>query len=202
MKRRSCARCGNTFKPAKPLHKYCPSCFNDTQPVGWTRTTQRSNAPDRRHGGISNLRNERRSVILRGNQTRISILEGFKSFLSDLYGQPAGLSTVLSQAGMTDEQIHALNADAQLNVLIMDFIPQLYKWLIETLGKRPAEILDAHYGLYGNEPMPLQSIASNFGFTDEKHARNYLRKILRPLRTPTAQQELQRLALKAATAQT
>lgn len=199
MKRRKCIRCDNTFKPTQPFHKYCPSCYESTKPVGWTRTTQRTNAPDRHHGGISNLRNDRRSVILRGPQTRISILEGFKSFLSDLYGKPAGLSTLLSAAGMTDEQIDALHGDTQLNGLVMDLCPALHEWLNREIGYRYTEMLITFYGLYGDEPSSLQALVSDVGFNDEDHARNSLRSALRQLRNGQRQRELQQLALSAAT---
>lgn len=195
---RACIRCGQPFKPAKPHYRYCDACNRDTTVMGWTKINSRANAAAHRHGGVSRLRTDRRSVVLQGNITCDRIMKALEKFLTDLYQRPMNLYTLMAKGGLAKDAIHTLKDDRHLTSLVMDFCPSLREWLIEKLDHTSTDLLIGFYGLYGDEPVPVAQLAHNLGLAGEEHGRNRQWWALRHLRNLEWLQELEKLAVNAA----
>jgi hypothetical protein len=149
------------------------------------------------HGGQSRLRDGtfRRSLVLRGDQGRETILEGFREFATDYYGHTAGLSTIFSYAGYDDAFLRRLSGSRTLNSLLIDFCPAFREWVYRFAGEKAMELVIDYYGLYGDDRLSLDDLAYNL---DLENAAGYKDRALKQLRQKSAKIDLGNIAEVAA----
>ncbi len=189
IRRRRCATCGQYFAPAQDNHYLCPQCFHDSAPLGYTQIDYRPGAASRRHGGVSNLRPGRRSMIWRGDYTATAVLTGFDRFLSDLSHRQLTLNQFFEQAGLATFRAGLLKHPGQRQSFVMLFCPELREWLIDVVGYNAADLLIEYYRLYGDEAITIQAIASDQGLTPD-HAESRRLWALKQLRVPEKREGL------------
>lgn len=191
MAERRCIRCSKLFTPTKPTYRYCPSCFSATQPSGWTEVTRKPGTAHHRIGGVSRLRTSRRSVVLRGDDNTSKIFSGLQIFLTAIYGKSTRVSTLLRQKGLNPDEIERLNESQRLGCIAMDICPKLQKWMNQNLGYRPCAALIDYYGIYGDDPLSAKGLVERYGFQDESHAQNYIRRMVGELNQPERKKQLE-----------
>ena len=133
IRRRRCATCGQYFAPAQDNHYLCPQCFR-IRTLGYTQMDYRPGAAPHRHGGVSNLRPGRRSMIWRGDYTATVVLTGFERFLSDLSYRRLMLNQFFEQAGLATFRAGLLEQPGRRQSFVMLFCPELREWLIKAVG--------------------------------------------------------------------
>lgn len=197
IRKRRCERCSQYFRPKKDYYRLCNYCFADTRPIGSTKSHRRPGGADRRHGGQSQLidSTHKRSLILRGELGGQRIIDGFRDFATDYYGQPGSLGRILLESGVDSADLQILSQDRSLNSLLMKFCPNFRLWIITYAGDKAAELLIEYYGLYGDDKQSLRTLGYNLGIRDPSA---YKAWAVKKLRARVAYYDLKRIALKAA----
>ena len=183
IRRRRCATCGQYFAPPQDNHYLCPQCFRDSAPLGYTQVGYRPGAASHRHGGESNLRPGRRSLIWRGGHTATTVLAGFERFLSDLSYRKLTLNQLFDEAGLAELRADLLEQPGWRQSIVMLFCPELREWLIDAVRYNTADLLIEYYRLYGDEAITIQKIAYDQGLEPE-HAERRRLWALEQLRGP------------------
>lgn len=127
------------------------------------------------HGGQSRLLDGTlwRSLVLRGDQSRLAILAGFKEFSTDYYHYSASLSTIFRNAGFDEVALHTLGHPPQIDNLLMSFCPAFREWVHRFAGEKAMEFFIEWYGLYGDPRLPLETLEDNLGLNDAEAFRTW-----------------------------
>ena len=195
--RRKCLRCGRLFVPARENYRYCLACFAEVAPLGHTTGRSRAGAPARIHGGASRVTDGLRPVTLRGDVTSRQIVEGMRSFLTDLYQGPTRISTLLSGAGIGPAEIEYLREQSQQNDFVLRFCPKLWEWLGPAIGYEARKVVVDFYALYGGWRRYAISIARSLGMTVDQ-AEELRAAALNSKRDPVKQAQLEAMAVSTA----
>lgn len=94
-------------------------------------------------------------------------LNALNAWLADVFGEGTRLSTLLQQAGVSDDDISAIKAQHldQFLAAVVDFIAGMSEGLD---GARRTEIMLRRYGLVSGQPKTLQNVGESFGVTRER----------------------------------
>ena len=112
----------------------------------------------------------------------------------DYYQHSSSLSTIFKRAGFSNEWLREIGDSHKLDGLLIDFCPLFRQWVHQFAGEKAMELVIEHYGLFGDERLPLEILASNL---DLDNAMSYKIWALRKLSEPYAQEALGHIAQRA-----
>lgn len=121
--------------------------------------------------------------------------EGINRFLNDLYKQERLLSHMLSDAGLSPQEIAAVRS--RINDYLDGLAQEWTRWFREILPDRDPDILIRRYSLDGKPPSTLEELGSEYNVTRERIRQLQIRA-LRRLRSPKRKQRLEEIAASEA----
>jgi hypothetical protein len=118
-------------------------------------------------------------------------LTGTNQFISIIYGDDANLNTLLREVGFEDYQIEQLS-DGHLESIVSQLLDVIHKRLTNDAGKDTYyQILARRYGLDGESPEQLSTIAPKYDYSPEA-LRQLFEEILQRCKSKTWQTELKK----------
>jgi hypothetical protein len=195
--KKKCPRCGKWFVPKRKHYEYCHRCYPEVAPMGGTTSRQRHGGAARIHGGVWRQTDNRLPAELRGEITSQEIVRGMHASLTDLYGCPTKVSSVLRVAGMNTSDIACLRQQRCLDRFTKQFCPRLWEWMGTTLGTKARTIVIESYGLYGGNPRSVSAIGRELGVSAD-HASALRGWALKNMRATAKRIELEGMLVTAA----
>lgn len=118
-------------------------------------------------------------------------LIGLHELLSIIYGDEAKLSSLLRELGFEESQIEVVR-DKRLESVVAQFLDVIHKRLTNDAGKDTYyQILVRRYGLDGEPPEQLSTIAPKYNYTPE-YLRQIFEEIIGRVKSKTWQTELKK----------